>query len=152
MRATHISIELPHKAEKIVVLEWFGKELPRKFNRVPHHKAVVAIAPWYYCVGGRIIHHVIGFGKEWRDDVIPQNIGHNLGHSDVWWYVGTYYNYKDSESWWKSYDASEGSFVESLYIQQLQQEVVQKSGLSLCYVVNARVSYSILDLCYLWKK
>lgn len=57
---THICIQLPHKAGKVVVLKVLWKQLACKLRGVPNHKAVVGATPRNHAVCGRIIHHFIG--------------------------------------------------------------------------------------------
>lgn len=63
---TYISIELPDKARKIVVLEKSGEEIGGEGAGVPHHKTVALSTPRDYIIAANIIHHIIRLHQKRR--------------------------------------------------------------------------------------
>lgn len=65
-RNTHISIELPDEAGKVIVLEILGQKVPCELGVVPHHEAIVSGTPGHHVIGGWVVHHVVGFVQKRR--------------------------------------------------------------------------------------
>lgn len=78
---TYISIELANKTGEVVMFEILGKKLLCELGRIPHYKAVIPATPGDYCVGGGIIHHIIGLGEKRRGCSVLQAI-HWLGRRE----------------------------------------------------------------------
>ena len=62
----YISIQLPDKAGKVVVLEVLGEQVFGEFRGVPNNKAAASLIPRDDQIGDWVIHHFIGFGEERR--------------------------------------------------------------------------------------
>jgi len=65
-KGTHVSVKLSDEAREVVVLEILRQKISGKLRHVPDDEAVVAFAPGHDRVGGRIVHHVVGFTEKWR--------------------------------------------------------------------------------------
>lgn len=64
---TYVSIELPHKAGEVAVLEECRKQVSRKLCRLPHYKTRPVFVPRNHFIGGRILHQHVRFQqKRWR--------------------------------------------------------------------------------------
>lgn len=62
----YISIQLPDKAGKVVVLEVLGEQIFGELRGIPNNKAVASLTPRNDRIGDGIIHHFIGFGEKGR--------------------------------------------------------------------------------------
>lgn len=62
---TYVSIELPHKAREVIVLEVSRQDTHCKTLWIPDHKAVARPSPGHHLVRAWVIHHIKGLDQEW---------------------------------------------------------------------------------------